>query len=101
MLWLIIIAAVAVLYFLWRKQVGSEVADAKQEEVVAKVEAVLAPVVTEVKTVLDVNKDGAVTAADAVEAVKKVKAKATAKKAAPKAKAAAKKTKTPKLKVAK
>lgn len=100
MLWLIIIAAVAVLYFLWRKQVGSEVADAKQEEVVAKVEAALAPVVTEVKTVLDVNKDGAVTVADAVEAVKKVKG--TAKKAAPKAKKpAAKKTKTPKLKVAK
>jgi hypothetical protein len=64
-----------------------------------KVESAVTEVKTEVKSVLDVNKDGKVDLADAVEAGKKVKA--GAKKAAGKAKAAAAKVKKPKLKVAK
>jgi hypothetical protein len=61
--------------------------------------AVADAVKADVKEILDVNKDGQVNVADAVEAGKK--AKAGAKKAAGKVKDAAKKVKKPKLKVAK
>lgn len=94
MLWLVIILVAAVVFYVWRKKTQEEnqplTFDTFKADAVAKVEGV--------KAALDVNKDGVVTIADAVEAGKKVAKKATTKtKTAPKAK----KPKTAKLKVAK
>ena len=92
---LVVIAGI--LYFVFKKA-----KDANLDAVVEKVEAQLSPVVekveAKVEAVLDVNKDGAVTVADAVEVAKKVRA---AKKSTTKARTATKKSKKPNLKVAK
>jgi len=84
-MWLIGLLVIVVAGYIVYRVVNNKTDDAfEQLPGVSKVEA-------EVKSVLDVNKDGTVNVADAVEAGKK--AKAGAKKAAGKAKDAAKKVK--------
>jgi len=85
MLWIIVLViAAGVIYYFVSKNSDSTDAAFDTSKVVAEIKA-------EAKSVLDVNKDGKVDVADAVEAGKKVKA--GAKKAAGKAKDAAKKVK--------